>query len=48
MMSVSVDDDKGEWEKAVKEDGLGWIQMCVGSHSKINAGFRDYFTLPIY
>lgn len=35
MVSVSVDHDKSEWKKAMKEDALSWIQACAGVNSKI-------------
>lgn len=43
MISVSVDRDKSEWAKAMKEDGLNWIQVCVGANSKIDQNFGIYF-----
>ncbi len=43
MMSVSVDHDRSEWEKAIKEDALVWIQVCVGVHSAIDQDFGVYF-----
>jgi thiol-disulfide isomerase/thioredoxin len=43
MMSVSVDKDRNEWEKAMREDRLGWIQVCVGPNSKIEKDFGIYF-----
>ena len=43
MLSVSIDRDKNEWEKAVKEDALGWIQVCAGSNNEIDQNLGIYF-----
>jgi len=43
VVSLSVDHNKEEWEKAIKEDTLDWIQVCVGPHSKIEENFGINF-----
>lgn len=35
VISISLDDDKAKWEEAVKEDGIGWLQLADLS------GFKD-------
>lgn len=43
MISVSVDHNKNEWEKAMNEDSLSGIQVCVGRNSKIAQNFGISF-----
>ncbi len=43
IISVSVDGDRSEWEKAIREDGLGWIQVCIGANGKMKKDFGIYF-----
>jgi thiol-disulfide isomerase/thioredoxin len=47
IISISLDENKANWEKAVKQDSLKWIQACdlKGSKSKIVEDF-GFLVIP--
>ncbi|HEV8083167.1 MAG TPA: TlpA disulfide reductase family protein [Chitinophagaceae bacterium] len=47
IVSISLDENKKNWEDAVKQDSLSWIQVCDlnGSHSRISEDF-GFLTIP--
>lgn len=47
IVSVSVDDEAADWIKAVKDNGLNWIQLWNGTDDMANSPAMQYFIQSI-
>ena len=48
MVSISIDDDMEAWQKAVKEEGMPWNQVCGANGKVIRKNVWICLVLTVY